>query len=289
MGGLLEWLQSVVTLNHFFVWTYVWKYTPAPSIIQGAIVTVILSVISQLLGTLIGLMLYFLRRGRIRVLRIIADAYIWFFRGTPLAVQILAFYTLFPYLHLSRPLRAIDPFSAIGFTHGPGPIFLDSFLAAILALSLNEGAYMAEIVRAGIDAIDVGQLEAAKSLGMTYSLAMRRIVLPQAFRIIIPPLGNEFNNMLKNTALAAFIALNELLETGRLIGDANFASLELLVVASLWYLLLTTIWGFFQGIIERKLNASNLDPGAPRPQWWQRAFGFGQGNAGVATAVPAEH
>lgn len=291
MEGLLQWLQTVVTLNHFFTWTYVWKYIPAAAIVQGVILTVIIAVIAQLLGTIIGLLLYFLRRSRLRIVRIFADGYIWFFRGTPLVVQILAFYNLFPYLHLSRPLRAVDPFSAIGFTHGPGPVFLDSFLAAVLALSLNEGAYMAEIVRAGIDAIDVGQLEAAKSLGMTYSLAMRRIVLPQAFRIIIPPLGNEFNNMLKNTSLAAFIALNELLETARLIGDPIFGTLELLVVASVWYLLLTTIWGFIQGAIERRLNLSNLDPGASQPQWWQRAFGFlPRTEAGAAAAVlPPEH
>lgn len=289
MGGLLQWLQTVVTLNHFFTWAFVWKFIPAAAIVQGVVLTVIISVIAQVLGTLIGLLLYFLRRSRIGILRIFADGYIWFFRGTPLVVQILGFYTLLPYLNLSRPLRAIDPFSAIGFTHGPNIVFLDAFLAAILALSLNEGAYMAEIVRAGIDAIDVGQLEAAKSLGMTYSLAMRRIVLPQAFRIIIPPLGNEFNNMLKNTSLAAFIGLNELLETALLIGDPLFGRLELLVVASVWYLLMTTIWGFIQGAIERRLNASNIDPGAPQPKWWLRAFGFGQREVGVAPAIPAEH
>ena len=91
-------------------------------------------------------------------LRAIADGYIWLFRGTPLLVQVLFFFYLFPYLHLANPLRAIDIFSQIGFTHGTGPIFLDSFLAAVLAFSLNEGAYMAEIVRAGIDAIDAGNL-----------------------------------------------------------------------------------------------------------------------------------
>lgn len=286
--GLLQWLQNVVTLNHTYNWAFVWKYILSAAIIQGVILTIILAVISQLLGTLIGLLLYFMRRSRWRVLRVIADGYIWFFRGTPLLVQLLFFFYLFPYLHLANPLRSIDIFSQIGFTHGTGPIFLDSFFAAILAFSLNEGAYMSEIVRAGIDAIDAGQLEAAKSLGMTYSVAMRRIILPQAFRVIIPPLGNEFNNMLKNTSLAAFVSLDELLGTARTIGDPIFGTLELLVTASLWYLLLTTIWGFIQGYIERRLNASTIDPGAVQAQWWQRAFGIGQRNVGQLPVVP-EH
>ncbi len=282
--GILEWFQNLVTLNHTFTWAFIWKYVLSAAIVQGVVLTVILAVISQFLGTLIGLLLYFMRRSRWRALRVIADSYIWLFRGTPLLVQVLFFYFLFPYLHLANVLRSVDFFSQIGFTHGTGPIFLDSFLAAILAFSLNEGAYMAEIVRAGIDAIDTGQLEAAKSLGMTYSVAMRRIILPQAFRVIIPPLGNEFNNMLKNTSLAAFISLDELLGTARTIADPIFGNLELLVTASLWYLLLTTIWGIIQGYIERRLNASNIEPGVKQANWWQRAVGMGQRATGPAPA-----
>jgi polar amino acid transport system permease protein len=284
--GLLQWLQNVVTLNHTFNWAFVWKYVLSPAIIQGVILTIILAVIAQFLGTLIGVLLYFMRRSRWRALRVIADGYIWLLRGTPLLVQVYVFYYLFPYLHLANSLRAIDIFSQIGFTHGTGPIFLDSFLAALLALSLNEGAYMAEIVRAGIDAIDSGQLEAAKSLGMTYPIAMRRIVLPQAFRVIIPPLGNEFNNMLKNTVMASLISLDELLGTAKTISDPIFGILELLLVASLWFVLMTTIWGFIQGYIERRLNLSNIDPGAAQGQWWQRAFGFGQRNPGTVPVIP---
>lgn len=287
--GLLQWLQNVVTLNHTFNWAFVQKYLLSAPIIQGVILTIIAAVIAQFLGTLIGLLLYFMGRSRWRLFRIISAGYIWLFRGTPLLVQVYVFFYLFPYLGLVRPLRSLEIFSQLGFTHGVGPIFVDSFLAALLALSLNEGAYMSEIVRAGISAIDVGQIEAAKSLGMTYSLAMRRIVLPQAFRVIIPPLGNEFNNMLKNTSLASGAALYELLNTSLSIGGPIFGTLELLLVASLWYLLMTTIWGYIQGIIERRLNASNIEPGASQPQWWQRAFGFGQRNRGVAPALPAEH
>jgi polar amino acid transport system permease protein len=287
--GILQWLQNVITLNHSFNWGYVWKYELSAAIIQGVILTIVLAVIAQFLGTLIGLLLYFMSRSRWRVISGISAVYVWFFRGTPLIVQILFVYYLFPYLHIANPLRAIEFFTQIGFTHGVGPVFLDSFLAGLVALSLNEGAYMTEIVRAGIDAIDVGQFEAAKSLGMTYPMAMRRIVLPQAFRIIIPPLGNEFNNMLKNTALANYAGLYELLGTAIGIGGPSFAIPELLVVASVWYLLMTSAWGFIQGYIERRLNASNIEPGIVQPPWWQRAFGVGQRSAGAAPALPAEH
>ncbi len=278
--GILQWLQNFVTLNHSFNWAYVWKYLLAAPIIQGVILVIILAVIAQFLGTLIGLLLYFMSRSRWRVLRGISAIYVWFFRGTPLLVQILFVFYLFPYLGLVRPLRSFDLFSLIGFTHGVGPIFLDSFLAALLALSLNEGAYMREIVRAGIGAIDTGQLEAAKSLGMTYPLAMRRIILPQAFRVIIPPLGNEFNNMLKNTSLAYAAGLYELLNTSLSIGGPLFAIPELLVVASLWYLLLTTIWGFIQSYIERRLGASEIEPGVKGANWWQRVVGMGHREVG---------
>jgi polar amino acid transport system permease protein len=167
------------------------------------------------------------------------------------------------------------------------------FVAALLALSWNEGAYMAEIVRAGIDSIDPGQLEAARSLGMTYFVAMRRIVLPQAARTIVPPLGNEFNGMLKNTSLASVIGLTELLQTSINIGNALFLQLELFVVASFWYLMMTTVWTAIQAYIERKLNVSVTDFGPGQGSWTQRLLGFGRrGPVAVAGAgginVPAD-
>ncbi|HEY1389724.1 MAG TPA: amino acid ABC transporter permease [Ktedonobacterales bacterium] len=277
--GILQWLQNFVTLNGSFNWGYVWKYELSAAIIQGVILTIILAVLAQFLGTLIGLLLYFMSRSRWRAIRGISAIYVWFFRGTPLLVQIIFFFQLIPYLGLVRPLRSVDFFAQIGFTHF-STIFLDSFLAALLALSVNEGAYMAEIVRAGIGAIDAGQFEAAKSLGMTYRLAMRRIILPQAFRVIIPPLGNEFNNMLKNTSLATAAGLYELLGTAQAIGGPLFAPLELLVVVSFWYLLMTTIWGIIQSYIERRLGASEIEPGVKGANWWQRMVGMGNREVG---------
>lgn len=228
----------------------------AQLIVQGVIITVILSVLSQLTGVIIGLILYFLRRSRFLPLRWLANFYIWFFRGTPLLVQILFVYLAMPYLGIARPLRAADVFTPLGFVG----ILTDAFVAGYLAFSLNEGAYMAEIVRAGIDSIDLGQMEAARSLGMTYWIGMRRIVLPQAMRVILPPLGNEFNSMLKTTSLVSIIGLYDLLGAAEAIGSPVFRSLELLTVACIWYLLLTTLWGFVQMWLERRFSASTREP-----------------------------
>ncbi len=237
------------------------KYWHAPLILQGIIITVVLAILAQATGALIGLILYFMRRARFKPIGWIAEAYIWLFRGTPLLVQILAVYLSTAYFSLARPLQASDIFVTLGFDPSGFGGALRPFVAGFLALALNEGAYMAEIVRAGIDSIDSGQMEAAKSLGMTYWMGMRRIVLPQAMRVILPPLGNEFNSMLKNTSLVSVITLYDLLGAADAIGSASFLTLELLTIASFWYLMMTTIWTIIQAAIERRFNASNLEPG----------------------------
>src|SRR6266496_4389998 len=152
---------------------------------------------------------------------------------------------------------------------------------SVVAFSLNEGAYMSEIVRAGITSVDVGQMEAAKSLGMRYALAMRRVVLPQAARVIIPPLGNEFNNMLKNTSIASVIGLLELTGTAEVYGSQNFVIFELLIVATVWYLLLTTGWGYIQNWIENRLDPNRtLKTDLVQKGWAARMLGFGSPRAG---------
>ena len=292
---IVEFLHNVLTLNGSFNWNYVWDYFFSPLILQGIIITIVLAVMSQVVGSLIGLLLYFLRRSNSRILRSLANIYITLFRGTPLLVQILFIYTFLPYTGLARPLIQTRLFTHLGFSN---QIPLDAFLCGFLALALNEGAYMAEVVRAGIDSIDVGQLEAARSLGMTYGLAMRRIILPQALRVIVPPLGNEFNSMLKNTSLLYVIGVAELLGAAQARGTSFGAPLEFLFVASVWYLIMTTIWGFIQAAIERKLNASNLEQLPPEARsWWKRAFGFGApvpvpvapGSTLEVPQIPADH
>jgi polar amino acid transport system permease protein len=233
-----------------------------------------LSVTAQIIGSLIGLGLYFLRRSRFMPFRQFANLYIWIFRGTPLIVQVVLFWQLFPFLRIGRGLDDLFNFKAqFGLTN---EYFVTGLLGALLALALNEGAYMAEIVRAGIDSIDIGQLEAAKSLGMTYGQGMRRIVIPQALRIIVPPLGNEFNSMLKSSSLASAASVYELYFATLTLGRATGSWITFMLIALVWYLAMTTIWGFIQSRIERRLNLSNIDPGQlARIPWWQRMFGAG--------------
>jgi polar amino acid transport system permease protein len=207
---------------------------PTSQGVLGALyVTIVISVIAQIIGVLLGVLAALGKMARFAPFRIIANVYIWIFRGTPLLVQ-LAFL-----------------FYGVGAAHlwGWDPITINGFLipgaiqAAMVILGVNEGAYMAEIIRAGIMAVDPGQTEAAKSLGMTYRLTMTRIVLPQAARVIIPPLGNEFNNMLKTTSLIFVI-----------VQVNNFRPFEAYAACALWFLLLTTIWGFIQSRIESRFS-----------------------------------
>jgi len=227
-------------------WKYLWPGTALANtmIRNGLIVTIMVSIIAQLIGVLLGLFSALGKMSSVPPIRWLSDAYIWYFRGTPLLVQMaLLFFGLgvthiydFPDIH-------------IGFIVISGAI-----QAGTLALGVNEGAYMAEIVRAGIESIDPGQLEAAKSLGMTYATAMRRIILPQALKVIIPPLGNEFNNMMKTTSLMEVISASELFFAYTQINAQLFKPFELFIAASLYYLALTTIWAFIQSRIEASLG-----------------------------------
>jgi polar amino acid transport system permease protein len=173
--------------------------------------------------------------------------YIWAFRGTPVLVQILLWYNI----------AALYPRIALGIPFGPQFAHINAssvitpFIAGMLALGLNEGAYMAEIVRAGIISVPEGQTHAAQSLGMTRLLTMRRVVLPQAMRVIVPPTGNETISMLKTTALVSVIATTDLLYSVQLIYAVNYRTIPLLLVASIWYLIVTTVLSLGQFYVER--------------------------------------
>jgi polar amino acid transport system permease protein len=223
-------------------------FRPSPALIGGLAITIYASVISQAVGVILGTLSALAGMARNRILRTISGFYVWFFRGTPLLVQMFLVYFGTPYL-LGVDLFPRDV--TLGFVSLRGAV-----LAGIVALSINEGAYMSEIVRAGIQSVDPGQTEAAKSLGMTYGLTMRRIVLPQAMRVIIPPLGNEFNNMLKTTSLMSIIAVEELFRVAQAANSATFKSFEAFLGVALYYLLMTTIWSTVQGAIERRLGVS---------------------------------
>ena len=240
-------------------------FHPSPALINGIGLTLVISVVAQLIGVILGVVAAIAKMAKFYPFRLVANLYVWFFRGTPLLVQLMFFYYGFP---------AAGIFKWPAVVAGPLDI-LPEILAGIVILGINEGAYMAEIVRAGILSVDPGQTEASKSLGMTYGQTMRRIVLPQAARVIIPPLGNEFNNMLKTTSLLVVVSVFELYNTFSTAAGRTYASFEFLAACAIWYLLLTTIWGFVQAWIERKFAkgtaaaANNNDYG-----WRSRLVGL---------------
>jgi polar amino acid transport system permease protein len=225
--------------------------------------TIYIAVLSQVLGVVLGLISALMWMSRLLPLRVLSYLYVLVFRGTPLIVQIFfIFYGANLFVGFDLFPRTVD----FGLFSVSGAI-----VAGMVALSLNEGAYMSEIIRAGIGAIDRGQLEAAKSVGMTYALGMRRIVLPQAARVIVPPLGNEFNGMIKNTSLLAFIGVYELFldaETGY---SSTFKPVEYFAAVAFWYLVLTTGWSLVQVQIERRLGASEREEGEG---WATRLLGI---------------
>jgi polar amino acid transport system permease protein len=221
-----------------FNWEAVWHYLFSPLFLNAAWTTLWISVVAQSAGVLIGLLLALMRMSHFPFLSWPAAAYVWLFRGSPLLVQILVLFNGIPELFPSGQVTKV----------------LTPVVVVLIAFSFNEGAYMSEIIRAGITSVDPGQMEAAKSLGMRYSLAMRRIILPQAARVIIPPLGNEFNNMLKTTSLASVIGLLELTGTAEVFGSQSFIIFELLIVATFYYLVLTTVWEYIQRWIENRLD-----------------------------------
>jgi polar amino acid transport system permease protein len=215
----------------------VWRFLFNSVILEGAQRTIIVAIAAQVLGVFLGVVSALMRMSKNPLLNVPANFYVWFFRGTPLLVQLLFWYNGVPELFGSPELARQ----------------LTSFRIAIFALGVNEGAYMTEIVRAGIESVEAGQMDAAKSVGMTYTMAMRRIILPQALRVIVPPTGNEFIGMLKNSSLAFAIGLMELLTASRSIYVVNFKILELLTVASIWYLVMTTVFSLAQAELEARL------------------------------------
>ena len=216
------------------------EFFTAENVIRGAGRTLLVSVLAQAIGIALGVLFAVMRLSRNPVTSSVAWAYIWLFRGTPVLVQLLIWYNL----ALVFPTIAGHPTSDL----------MTPFLAALLGLGINEGAYMAEIVRAGIGSVDEGQTEAAQALGMTRAQTLRRVVLPQAMRVIIPPTGNEFINMLKTSSLAYTIQYGELLLSAVAVYTNNLQVIELLFTVSLWYLVLTSVFSVGQYYLERRFS-----------------------------------
>ena len=218
MDGLMNFDMNLV-VNSF------------PLLLIGAGVTVQITVLSTAIGFVIGLIVGVARISNLRVLRMLAEVYVEFFRGTPLLVQIFLFYFALPVITGQR----IDP-----------------FIAAISACGINSGAYVAEIFRAGIQSVDDGQMEAGRSLGMTWLQTMRYIIVPQAFKRVIPPLGNEFIAMLKDSSLVSVIGFEELTRRGQLIIAKTYGSFEIWMSVAVIYLVMTLTISRFVAYLERR-------------------------------------
>ncbi len=214
-----------------FRWDIVWS--SFPYLLVGARATLVLTTVSVSAGIVLGTVLALMRLSRSRPLSAVAAAYIDVFRGTPLLAQILFVFYGLP--------------QVLGFP-------LSSLAAGLLALSLNSAAYVAEIVRSGIQSVEKGQIEAAQSTGMTHGQIMRYIVLPQAFRRIIPPLGNEFIAMLKDSSLVSVIAMEDLMRRGQLLGSRTFRYFEVLLAVTVMYLVLTRAVSYLVGWVERRVR-----------------------------------
>ncbi|MBU3031071.1 amino acid ABC transporter permease [Paracoccus sp. XHP0099] len=242
---VLALLYSVAT-NPEFQWPVVGRYLFDPLILRGVVMTLVLTAIIMVLacvgGTLVALMLI----SPSRLLSVPANLFVWFFRGMPALVQLIFWYNM---ALLFKQIGLFIPFYGMVFSIPTNDI-ITPFVAAVIALSLQESGYMAEIVRNGLKSVGRGQTEAALCLGMKPSLLMRRIVLPQSMRVIIPPTGNEMINLLKTTSLVSTIAVGDLLYSAQSIYARTFETIPLLLVASAWYLAIVSVTTVGQSYLE---------------------------------------
>ena len=281
-------VNSAVT-NPRFEWDVIGEYLFNAEILDGLLMTLLLTVVVMVIGIVLGIVIALMRRSDNALLQSGGWLYVWFFRGTPVIVQLLFWSfigALYPIITLGLPFGGPD------LVNWKANDLITPFMAAVLGLALNEAAYMAEIVRGGLQSVDEGQTEAAEALGMTRAQTLRRIVLPQAMRVIIPPTGNETISMLKTTALVSVIAFSELLYSAQLIYAANYKTVQLLIVASIWYLLITSILQTGQFYVERYFGrgSSRGPQDTLLERLWRSAFKIrGGSRSGAATAGGAAH
>ena len=247
VGLMVLGLAYILVTNPQFRWDVVWKWLFSKMIITGLSMTIVLTVLSMTLGTALAITMAIMRQSINPVLRGVAAAYIWFFRGTPIYTQLI-FWSLLPTLY--RTITLGIPGTEIGVSLETR-VWFTPFWMAFIGLGLNEGAYLAEIIRAGILSVDQGQWEAATALGMNRGKIFRRIILPQAMRVIVPPIGNETISMLKTTSLVSAIPYTlELTFVANQKGQELFQPVPLLIAAAIWYLIVTSILMRIQSHIE---------------------------------------
>jgi polar amino acid transport system permease protein len=263
----------IVANNENFGWPVVAAYLFDPTVISGLYVSLWLTVVAMVLGTILGLVLAIARMSKDGLARSSAGLFIWFFRGTPLLVQLIFWYnlsTLFPQLSIAIPF---GPTLASWDTNS----VITPITAALVGLALNEAAYMAEIIRGGLLSVDRGQAETAEAFGMTKGRALWRIIIPQAMRSIVPPTGNQLISMIKATSLVSVIAMADLLYSVQSIYNRTFEIIPMLLVAVIWYLFITSILNVGQSYIEAYYGRG------------ERQTGAGATPAAAGAAVEANH
>ncbi|WP_433444422.1 amino acid ABC transporter permease [Nonomuraea sp. CA-141351] len=228
-------------------WRVVGEYFTAQKILSGFAQTILISVLAMVLGIVLGTGFAVMRLSANPVLSTIAWLYVWLFRGTPVLLQLMMWFNL----SLIFPTLGIP-----GLFEEPTINVITPFVAALLGLGINEGAYLTEVIRGGILSVDAGQAEAASALGLSRRTTLRKIVLPQAMPAIIPPIGNEAIGMLKTSALAATISYTEILTNAQQIYYVNGKVMELLFVAAFWYLIATSVTSVGQYYLERRFQRS---------------------------------
>ncbi len=247
-GIVVAWIVYQIVTNPGFQWNVVISYMLEPTVLAGVWMTIQLTVLVMIIGIAIGIIVALMRLSGDALLSSCAQAYVWFFRGTPVLVQLVFWYNL----------SALFPEISFGIPFG-GPKFYDvsanvaisSFTAAMLGLGLNEGAYMSEIIRAGLLGVDSGQTEASKALGHKPWQTLRVVVLPQAMKGIVPPTANQVIGMLKGTSIASVVALYELMQSVEMIYSRTFETIPMLIVAALWYLIMVSVLSVIQYFIEQ--------------------------------------
>lgn len=250
---LAVWFAHGLVTNDKLDWPTVWKYLFNENVLDGIGWTLVLTVASMVIAIVLAVLLAIMRKSVNPVLRGVSWFYIWFFRGTPVYTQLVfwgLFVVLVPKISLGIPFTSVEFWSIS--SQDLNNMIQPGFLAALLGLSLNESAYLAEIVRTGLDAVDPGQAEAAQALGMGRGQILRRIILPQAMRIIVPPTGNETISMLKTTSLVMAVPFTlELQFATTTIANRIYKPIPLLLVAGIWYLVITSILMVVQARIEK--------------------------------------
>jgi polar amino acid transport system permease protein len=275
IGTVLALALAVLIIRAFavnpaFAWDTAYRYMFHPSIMRGLGTTLLLTLLIMAAAIVVGTVVAIMRVSRSPVLRAFAGVYVWFFRGVPALIQLIFWFNL---SLLVREISLSIPYVGTVFSVRTND-FMTPFLSAIVALSLCEAGYMAEIIRAGIKSVPSGQAEAASALGMPYHTILKRITLPQAMRFVVPPTGNEAINLLKMTSLVTFIAVDDLFYSAQSIYARTFETIPLLIVVAIWYLAVVSIMSVGQHFLERHFGRSDRRSERLDKKLLQNAFGL---------------